>query len=61
MRALGRFRKYVALIIIMFKCGVIGAVVPLPVVLWHGMGDSCCGNHSIGAVAEKIRHTLPGK
>lgn len=33
---------------------------PLPVVLWHGMGDSCCWNHSIGAVANRIRQTLPG-
>eukprot|EP00884_Botryococcus_braunii_P007153 jgi/Botrbrau1/16439/Bobra.0142s0035.1 len=60
MRSLGRFMTYVVLIIAIFKCGVIGTVVPLPVVLWHGMGDSCCGNHSIGAVAERIRHALPG-
>lgn len=27
----------------------------LPVVLWHGMGDSCCNPLSIGAVRDAIR------
>lgn len=30
----------------------------LPVVLWHGMGDSCCNNHSIGSLANLIREQL---
>ncbi len=34
---------------------------PLPVVLWHGMGDSCCAPHSIGAVANRIRKAIPGR
>jgi palmitoyl-protein thioesterase len=34
---------------------------PLPVVLWHGMGDSCCSPHSLGAVAAAIKEELgPG-
>ena len=28
---------------------------PLPVVLWHGMGDSCCAPHSLGALASAIK------
>ncbi|KAI7840948.1 hypothetical protein COHA_005378 [Chlorella ohadii] len=32
----------------------------LPVVLWHGMGDSCCADYSIGAVRELIERELPG-
>jgi len=33
----------------------------LPVVLWHGMGDSCCNPHSLGAVAAAITEALgPG-
>ncbi len=35
-----------------------GEETPLPVVLWHGMGDSCCNNHSIGAIATLIRQQL---
>lgn len=33
---------------------------PLPVLLWHGMGDSCCNEYSIGAVAKRIQKALPG-
>lgn len=32
----------------------------LPVVLWHGMGDSCCNTHSIGAVRKRIQELLGG-
>lgn len=32
----------------------------LPVVLWHGMGDSCCNSWSIGGVRLKIMDALPG-
>lgn len=32
----------------------------LPVVLWHGMGDSCCADYSIGAVKNHIQKLLPG-
>ncbi|CAL8468865.1 g8406 [Coccomyxa elongata] len=31
-----------------------------PVVLWHGMGDSCCNEYSIGAVGKRIQEALPG-
>ncbi|KAK9891902.1 hypothetical protein WA026_017386 [Henosepilachna vigintioctopunctata] len=31
-----------------------------PVVLWHGMGDSCCFSFSIGGLKTKIEDTLPG-
>ncbi|XP_044765306.1 palmitoyl-protein thioesterase 1 [Coccinella septempunctata] len=31
-----------------------------PVVLWHGMGDSCCFPFSIGGIKKKIEETLPG-
>lgn len=30
----------------------------LPVVLWHGMGDSCCASYSIGYVADAISEEL---
>jgi palmitoyl-protein thioesterase len=36
------------------------ATTYLPVVIWHGMGDSCCDPGSIGAVAEDLRRSEPG-
>ena len=33
----------------------------LPVVLWHGMGDSCCATWSIGALQQQIQQSLPGR
>ncbi|GFH16725.1 palmitoyl protein thioesterase [Haematococcus lacustris] len=30
----------------------------LPVVLWHGMGDSCCASYSIGAIKAEIEQQL---
>lgn len=32
----------------------------LPVVIWHGMGDSCCWERSMGAVKKRIEELLPG-
>ncbi|KAJ3661455.1 hypothetical protein Zmor_005850 [Zophobas morio] len=31
-----------------------------PIVMWHGMGDSCCFSFSLGAVKEKLEEALPG-
>ncbi|RIA98034.1 palmitoyl-protein thioesterase 1 [Glomus cerebriforme] len=31
-----------------------------PVVLWHGMGDTCCGEESMVKVQQVINDTLPG-
>jgi palmitoyl-protein thioesterase len=33
---------------------------PRPVVLWHGMGDTCCYPFSMGAVKEAIEKAIPG-
>ncbi|CAJ0581973.1 unnamed protein product, partial [Mesorhabditis spiculigera] len=32
----------------------------VPVVLWHGMGDSCCNPLSMGSVKKLIEERLPG-
>lgn len=32
----------------------------LPIVVWHGMGDSCCDQNSIGAVIKYIQNLVPG-
>lgn len=31
-----------------------------PVVLWHGMGDSCCNPLSLGRIIQHIKDALPG-
>ena len=33
---------------------------PLPVVLWHGMGDVCCSPFSLGKVTRLIQQEIPG-
>ncbi|XP_067002579.1 palmitoyl-protein thioesterase 1 [Anabrus simplex] len=36
------------------------AVYIKPVVMWHGMGDSCCNPISLGRIKEVIEATFPG-
>ena len=43
------------------SCGSSSNKTQLPVVLWHGMGDSCCAESSIGAVQKYVERLLPGK
>jgi palmitoyl-protein thioesterase len=33
---------------------------PTPVVLWHGMGDSCCNPLSMGSIKKLIEQHIPG-
>ncbi|XP_068602925.1 palmitoyl-protein thioesterase 1 isoform X2 [Brachionichthys hirsutus] len=33
---------------------------PVPVVLWHGMGDSCCNPISMGQIKKMIEEEIPG-
>ncbi|GMT10317.1 hypothetical protein PFISCL1PPCAC_1614 [Pristionchus fissidentatus] len=33
---------------------------PLPVVIWHGMGDSCCNPLSMGAIKKHLEEKIPG-
>ncbi|KAI8825926.1 palmitoyl protein thioesterase [Fimicolochytrium jonesii] len=44
-------------------CSVVLAAPPAPhrpIVLWHGMGDSCCNPESMGAVKAFLEEELPG-
>ena len=38
----------------------LGESSSLPVVIWHGMGDSCCNPLSMGAVKRMIEDEVPG-
>jgi len=31
-----------------------------PIVMWHGMGDSCCFPFSLGSIKKKLNDSLPG-
>ncbi len=31
-----------------------------PIVLWHGMGDSCCNPLSLGSIIKLLKGQLPG-
>ncbi|XP_001603353.1 palmitoyl-protein thioesterase 1 [Nasonia vitripennis] len=33
---------------------------PVPVVLWHGMGDSCCFSYSLGQIKTILEDNIPG-
>lgn len=33
---------------------------PLPLVLWHGMGDSCCNPQSMGTIKKMVEEKIPG-
>jgi len=33
---------------------------PTPIVLWHGMGDSCCNPFSMGSVKKLLESQIPG-
>ena len=34
---------------------------PTPIVIWHGMGDSCCNPWSMGAVTKMLQDQIPGE
>jgi len=36
------------------------STTPTPVVLWHGMGDSCCNPSSMGSIKKLIEQQIPG-
>ncbi|XP_017780363.1 PREDICTED: palmitoyl-protein thioesterase 1 [Nicrophorus vespilloides] len=31
-----------------------------PIVMWHGMGDSCCFDFSLGSIKKKLNESMPG-
>jgi len=50
-------------LISVFVAGITGQnanTTSLPVVLWHGMGDSCCNPMSMGSMKRLIEKEIPG-
>ena len=53
--------KFVLAVAAFFKLGLaLADSSPLPVVIWHGMGDSCCNPLSMGAIKRLIEAEAPG-
>jgi len=50
------------IIVIVFLChlAVSHGANPRPVVLWHGMGDTCCNPLSLGKIIKWIENKIPG-
>ncbi|XP_049874313.1 palmitoyl-protein thioesterase 1 [Pectinophora gossypiella] len=46
-------------LILLFVINTIAAD-PTPVVLWHGMGDTCCFSFSLGSFKEWLEEQIPG-
>ncbi|XP_069843666.1 palmitoyl-protein thioesterase 1 [Dipodomys merriami] len=40
--------------------GHLGAPAPVPLVIWHGMGDSCCNPISMGIIKKMVEKKIPG-
>lgn len=38
---------------------IVGIVAGTPIVLWHGMGDNCCHEFSMGAIEKMIMRVVP--
>nr|XP_033336904.1 palmitoyl-protein thioesterase 1 [Megalopta genalis] len=54
------FGKYTFLLpILLCICAANNVDCYTPVVLWHGMGDSCCFSFSLGSIKKLIEDTLP--
>jgi len=46
--------------LLLFSVAIESAPTPTPVVLWHGMGDSCCNPLSMGSIQNLIEKNVPG-
>ncbi|XP_076181396.1 palmitoyl-protein thioesterase 1 isoform X2 [Ptiloglossa arizonensis] len=54
---LGKHTSLLCLLLCIYKLNAVKS--SLPVVLWHGMGDSCCFSFSMGAIKKLIEATIP--
>ncbi|KAM7324378.1 hypothetical protein ACRRTK_016683 [Alexandromys fortis] len=43
-----------------WSLGALNPPSPPPLVIWHGMGDSCCNPLSMGAIKKLVEKELPG-
>lgn len=48
------------LLLLPLIAGALGAAGHLPVVFWHGLGDTCCNPLSLGGFADYLEKQLNG-
>ncbi len=58
-KSIAIFLAAIALLGAIIDCGA-NAAAATPVVLWHGMGDSCCNPLSMGAIKKLIEKNITG-
>ncbi|NXW85113.1 PPT1 thioesterase, partial [Alopecoenas beccarii] len=49
----------VAVLLLLVLC-LRGAAAAVPLVIWHGMGDSCCNPMSMGYIKKMVEDKIPG-
>uniref|UniRef100_A0A915PND1 Palmitoyl-protein thioesterase 1 n=1 Tax=Setaria digitata TaxID=48799 RepID=A0A915PND1_9BILA len=45
--------------VLQFLEKISGNVEPIPIVMWHGMGDSCCNPLSLGRMTKLLKENIP--
>ncbi|XP_020629307.1 palmitoyl-protein thioesterase 1-like [Orbicella faveolata] len=55
-----RFLCFAALVASLFTCCLANSNGTVPVILWHGMGDSCCNPLSMGSIKSMLEDKIPG-
>ncbi|GMR43995.1 hypothetical protein PMAYCL1PPCAC_14190, partial [Pristionchus mayeri] len=45
---------------LIFSLASVFATDPTPVVIWHGVGDTCCQPGSMGGMLQHVRDAIPG-
>jgi len=56
------FPKFVTFLLLLYYHGIMGqnTTDPIPIVMWHGMGDCCCNPLSMGSVQKYMEEKIPG-
>lgn len=54
------FCSYLLLLLVKIIVSTKAKNVSYPLVIWHGMGDSCCNPLSMGAIKNLVEKTIPG-
>merc|ERR1712215_331900 len=57
---LERAKMLLTIISLALLAGLGAAEDPTPIVMWHGMGDTCCNPLSLGRIQKVLENSIPG-